>query len=204
MTRMMKHDQPLPPTSGQGIVQTTQMDKKDHPTSLARAARPARLAGTSSALLLAACLLVTLLGGCATGPAGNDAVSVYRRKHPAEAAKYVYIYPISTDTYTMIASVQSGTVLGIATTLRQKFSDVPQVVRYAETIVQEEAAATQNRNSYFDSLRVASLDGGVICEFESYDGKATEIGLMVLRAGEIVKRDVWRTEQGGPPAAGKK
>ena len=147
----------------------------------------------------AAFALALLLGaGCATTATSRDPVAQFREKHPSDAAKYVYIYPISTDTYVMIAAVQTGTILEIAHTLREKFPAVPEVVHYADDISKQEQAATQSRTTYFESFRLAGLDGGTVCEFQSYDGKTTDLGLLVLKAGEIVKRDVWRSEQGPP------
>jgi hypothetical protein len=137
-------------------------------------------------------LLLIAVGCCSTKE--REPVATYQIKHPDEAKKFIYLNPVNLNTYRCMLGDQEGWVGSIVTSLRKKFPDVPGVQEFANQQLKEEASETAAEIDKFKDFEKASTNGGAICQFEWDDGKTHEIGLLVLKDGEIVRRDVWLTD----------
>jgi hypothetical protein len=136
------------------------------------------------------CLLMLFLTGCCSMPA-NKAITAFQQKHPAEFRKYVYLKPANLDTYSVLFGDRHGTIVRIGTELENKFGNVPGMNEYVNQFLHEEAKERQDTIKRYTDFQDKSANGGVICQFEWNDGKMKEIGLLALKDGEIVKREVW-------------
>jgi hypothetical protein len=145
------------------------------------------------------CGLSVLLTGCCTAP-NPDPVADFRRKHPSEARAYTHIYPVGTDMYDMIFRVKSVTISGIGHSLKERFGDAATLADYADRILKQEAKAIQEWERLFAQLQAASTNGGFICEYGWSDGKTKETGLLVLKSGDVVKREPWLTDYVSEPS----
>lgn len=61
-------------------------------------------------------------------------------------------------------------------------------------MAQREGEDRERIIEFFRSLEEASSSGGAVCQYEWSDGKTKETGFLVLKSGEIVKREPWITE----------
>jgi hypothetical protein len=135
---------------------------------------------------------VAALGSsCITQP--RDPAKVFQKKHFA-AENYSYIYPIRLDTYKMLLGDRYAVVDSLAAELKRTFAGDDRIVEYAERILKEQGEEQQNAVQYLRALEEASSGGGVICQFEWSNGVTREIGLLVIKGGDIIVRDVWLTE----------
>jgi hypothetical protein len=115
---------------------------------------------------------------------------LFRKKHPTESSAYENIAPASLGAYKGIVNAFKEVQLGIASGIKNRFADNSNVVNYATNISKDAMAIQQRWDKAFADLDEASTNGGVICQFDWSDGKKKETGLLVLRSGEIIKRDV--------------
>jgi len=136
-------------------------------------------------------LFVPIMGCCERR---SDPVSVFRRKHPAEAKEFSYILPVRTEMYGMIYQMKSVTITGIGASLKAKFGSNPDVRDYADKILDQETNAKGLWEGKLAEYRKVHVRGSAICEYEWTDGKRTETGLLILHDGEILKREPWLTE----------
>ena len=65
---------------------------------------------------------------------------------------------------------------------------------YLQSKEKEVALEFQGANKQYKDLEILSEGGGCVCQFKWDDGRSDEIGLLVLKNGAIVKREVWVTE----------
>ena len=121
----------------------------------------------------------------------NKAVGEFRRKHPADFQKYAYLNPVNLDTYRELLGFEQGLHSGQIAGLRKRFESVPGVNDLSERQLRADATDRQVWITGFQDLESASSGGGVICQFEWSDGKTSETGLLAIKNGEVVKRDVW-------------
>jgi hypothetical protein len=124
----------------------------------------------------------------------DDAVGLFRRKNPVEARQYVYLNPVNLDTYSMVIGERMGAISVIINGMKQRFGETPGVNEYADYFLHELGEDKRHVETLFHELKAASSGGGAICQFEWNDGKAREIGLLVLKSGEVVRREMWLTE----------
>ena len=94
----------------------------------------------------------------------------------------------------MIYRGKSVAIRGIGSSLKERFSNVPELSTYAEVIVSNETKAFEAWDQRLKDLRKEIASGGAVCEYEWSDGKTRETGILVLKSGEVVKRDAWLTE----------
>ena len=140
------------------------------------------------ALSLYACVF---LEGCCSRPKVISEVNEFRDKNPTEYREFLYLNPINLDTYRCMLGLRLTVASDITREIKVKFGAIPGVVEYAENKLSQEAEECQTTLRQYSELEALCLPGGIICQFARTNGMTKEIGLLVLKEGRIVKRDVW-------------
>lgn len=138
-------------------------------------------------LVAASVLHLVCLCGCAGKP-DEGPVALFRRIHPSESRLYTYVSPVRTENLEAIYEIKSAVIMETLGALKRKFGDVPEVIVYADKMENMEADALKNWKQMLADLRNARAKGATVCEFEWTDGRTLATGLLVLDAGNIVKR----------------
>lgn len=133
-------------------------------------------------------IIAISLAGCCTVPKQDNQVSQFRCKHPTEAKKYVYLNPISLDTYYATFGWGKGSEY-VETNLKEKFGSNPEINEFADKAIKTQRDWNDLLMQLFKRLESASSNGGVICQYKLNDGIIEEIGFLVLKSGEIVKQE---------------
>lgn len=138
------------------------------------------------------CVFVLFVCGGCCNP-GFKPIAKFKRNHPDEYSKYLYLYPISLDTYYYLEGTKYGAVHRVLLEVK-KIEDAPKMNEYLQSKEKEVALEFQGANKQYKDLEILSEGGGCVCQFKWDDGRSDEIGLLVLKNGAIVKREVWVTE----------
>lgn len=144
--------------------------------------------------LLALLGLLFVASGCCSNKICHSAVREFKKKHPEEFKRYTFIYPITLATHMALVGDRIADVCGIAERLQEQFGSVPGIAEFAEDIIKQEKLLRQRTIQSARELERLKGDDGAICQFEWSDGFTKEVGLLVIRNGEIVKRDAWFIE----------
>lgn len=145
-------------------------------------------------IVLASVSCLLLVGGCCSIPQAYRPVAEFQRKHSAEFGKYTYLNPVSLDTYKVIWGERAGSASYILGETERRFGNEQGVKEFVKTMLQREAEDRQKILKFCRDLEEASSNGGVICQYEWSDGKTKETGFLVLKSGEVVKREPWVTD----------
>jgi hypothetical protein len=137
-------------------------------------------------------ILFFFSAGCCSLPR-DDAVAQFKRKHPGEAKQYIYIHPISIDTYALLFNLKSRVISSIGETLKARVGNTPDLVEYAQRISADEALANQEWDRFCREFEEAITNGGVICQYAKSNGEIKDIGFLVLKSGSVVKSESWNT-----------
>jgi hypothetical protein len=78
--------------------------------------------------------------------------------------------------------------------LKERFANVRGMREYIDTLHANVDRAGELWNSDLDKMTEAS-EGGALCEYKWTNGEQTELGLMAIREGRIVKRFPFSTAQ---------
>jgi len=142
--------------------------------------------------LILSCLLI--LAGCCSTLEKSAPTSLFQRKHPLEFRQYAYLNPVSLDTYRAIWGERAGASSYILDEMQRRFGDTPGVMEFVKQMAQQEGKDRKRLVDSFRELQQLSASGGAVCQFEWSDGKTREIGLLVLKAGEVIRREPWVTD----------
>lgn len=145
-------------------------------------------------LALASVSGLLLIGGCCSIPQAYRPVAEFQRKHSAEFEKYTYLNPVSLDTYKAIWGERAGAASYILGETVRRFGNEQDVKEFVKTMLQREAEDRQRILKFCRDLEEASSKGGAICQYEWSDGKTKETGFLVLKSGEVVRREPWITD----------
>ena len=75
--------------------------------------------------------------------------------------------------------------------MKREFAGVPGVKEFADKQESEEAKDRRNTLDKYKEFELLSGNNGAICQYEwEYKG-INDFGLLVLKDGDIVKRDSW-------------
>lgn len=141
----------------------------------------------------AAVLLILLFaGGCCSDHLPKS-VTEFKRRDPGAFRDYVYIYPISLDTYDYLEGQQRAALTDFALGVEKKYGTTNGLKEYLESEVYQIST-----NGFFDVVDYYHLEklvksGGTVCQFKWDNGQRVEMGLLVLKNGYIILRDVWMT-----------
>ncbi|MGA4577512.1 hypothetical protein ACPDIT_01585 [Limisphaera sp. VF-2] len=124
----------------------------------------------------------------------------FQRKHPEEFKEYAFIYPITLATHMALIADRISDVCHIAERLQRQFGGVPGISEFAEEIIKHEQMIRQRAIIEAQEMERLKGSSGAICQFEWSDGYTREVGLLVLRDGDVVKREVWFEEYVGGKA----
>jgi hypothetical protein len=122
---------------------------------------------------------------------GDDPVSQFKDKHPKESSNYIYIYPVNMEMFQAFNDAKTGEIVEIGSSMKEKFKDIPDVVAYADTIIQIQNQGDKAWKKSVQSLRDAGSKDGAICLFKWRDRATAKIGFLVLKSGDIVKEIDW-------------
>ena len=140
------------------------------------------------------CFLSLALAGCCM-PQRTDPINQYKQKHPGEAKDYTYIYPVNLELYKGLVDFEFGRMAGIAGGLRARFGSTPGVNEFADKISKEQTREHEASSEHFQELEMASSNSGLICQYNWSDGKTREIGWLVIKSGEVIKRLPWQLDE---------
>jgi len=119
----------------------------------------------------------------------RDLVTEFHQSKPKEAKNYIFIHPVSVDLYKdMFNVVHEWNAASTVGWLKDHFGDAEGVSDFADSLMNRVHRAQRMWEKDLDELTAASLGGGAVCEYKWSDGKTTELGLIVLKEGRIVKR----------------
>jgi hypothetical protein len=135
-----------------------------------------------------------LAAGCCSVPKNYDPIMAFQRKHPKEFAKYIYINPAVPDSYGSVVALNYGFFSGGVDGLEHHFADRPQDSAFVKRWVQTEGRFYQKQIDYFRGLSKEVSKGGAVCQYRWSDGKTEEFGFLVLKSGDVIRREPWITD----------
>jgi hypothetical protein len=141
----------------------------------------------------AACLCLPMLLASCCSEHWCNAVTKFRSDHPTEFSKYLYIYPVSLDTYYYLQGQQHAAITRVARLVEKKYAATPGLNEYVEIVLANASKDKTLAIEDYAELKKLSAGGGTICQFKWNDGQMEEMGMLILKDGSITKRDVWVT-----------
>jgi hypothetical protein len=135
-----------------------------------------------------------LIVGCCAIPDAHRPVAEFQRKHPAEFRKYTYLNPISLNTYKAVWGERAGATGYMLGEIHRRFGNVDGVKEFVKAMRQRESEDRQRILTFCRDLEEAGSNGGAVCQYEWSDGKSKETGFLVLKSGEVVKREPWLSD----------
>jgi hypothetical protein len=139
-------------------------------------------------------LICTVLAGCSAGGPRSSVHACLRPSVP-DASYYRQIYPIDYTVYEQLVGLRTITVIQNAEAFEQQFGkDCPGVIGLASTIIKNERILWGEIVKRGNELRTHESQGATLCWFEWTDGKRTEQGVVALKKGQILDREVWLSE----------
>jgi hypothetical protein len=139
-------------------------------------------------------LAAIALAGCCTALNQNDPVAQYRHKHSVEAKKYSLLDPTNLEACKGMVGLCMGSWSFFGPELKRQFGNVPGINMFADKEIEVQGSLMNSLLKMFLELKDASSGGGAVCQFEWSDGTTKETGLLALKSGEIVKREVFITD----------
>ena len=139
--------------------------------------------------IVAASVLVT---ACDNSKTRNDEIVKFRADQPVESAKYIQLSEANLDLYRELSRVSLFNVIAYAEELKKKWGDEPELVAFADRMIEVEEKLLKSTLERFDVLEKATAGGGVVCQFTYIkETNNTESGFLVLKDAKIVKRHSW-------------
>ena len=131
-----------------------------------------------------------LTSGCSQ-QSGSNPISEFQKKHPEDAKMFVHIYPVNLDLFREMVGGRALAIQRLAKDLKQEFGNIQGVKEFVEQKEHEDRESRNKEFSEFDELKRLSENGGLVCEYEWNNKEESEVGLLVLKNGDIIKRDEW-------------
>lgn len=149
----------------------------------------------SSFGLLFVCVSI-LSAGCCTRLAlnSNDQVDRFMRTHPLEYYQYQYLNPINLDDFRCMLGLQLAEADSITRELKFRFGSTPGINEYCQLKIDQDSSNYYTMSRHFSDLEVMSKPNGVICQFSRTNAEVKEIGLLVIKEGNVITNDVWVTD----------
>jgi hypothetical protein len=122
-----------------------------------------------------------------------SAIGQFRAKHPSDAKNYIYIHPTTTEIAENWLTIHEAIFLSELRRLKRRFPDNVDVDQYADSMITQTRTMELRTFDWIKEFKAASSNGGVLCDYEWTDGKTQEDGVLVIRSGDIVKREPWVT-----------
>ena len=138
--------------------------------------------------------LLLIASGCCSNKISHIAVREFQQRHPEEFKRYTFIYPITLATHMALAADRMSDVCAIADKLQKEYGSDPAISEFARNIIRQENVVREKAVRSAKELESLKGDDGAICQFEWSDGSTKEVGLLVIRKGRVLKRDVWFAE----------
>jgi len=134
--------------------------------------------------------LVVIASGCSR-PSEFKAITEFREKHPDDAKLFVHIYPVNLDLFREMLGGRALSIQTFAHGLEREFDKVQGVKEFAEQKEREDREDRNTQYKEYQELERLSENGGLVCEYEWNNKEVLEVGLLVLKNGEVIKRDEW-------------
>jgi len=141
---------------------------------------------------LVVAITFVLVHGCCTLPESYQAILEFQHKHPNEARKFEYIYPIDLEVCAGFYDV--GTADYILWQLDQRFGDKKEIQQFIKEMQQRLNENVERVVEFVDRMKKLASGGGVICQYRWHDEEKIETGFLVIKSGEIIHREPEITE----------
>lgn len=138
--------------------------------------------------------ILLMAAGCCSNKTYHPAVREFRLKNPEEFRRYTYLYPTTLPIYMGLVADRIIAVHGVIDDHEKRFQDVPGIQEFAQDIKRQESAVREKTIKWARELERLMGNDGAICQFEWSDGYTSQVGLLILRNGRIVWREVWFEE----------
>jgi hypothetical protein len=137
--------------------------------------------------------MCVVLEGCCSRPLPKAffEVAEFERKHPSEYKEFLYLNPVNLDTYRCMVGLQLAVASDFSREVKLRFGTTQGINEFAEEKMSQEAAECQNTSRRYTDLEALCLPHGVICQFAWTNDERKEVGLLVIKEGNIAKREVW-------------
>lgn len=129
------------------------------------------------------------MAGCCSAPKNYRPIAEFKQRHPKEFGKYAYLNPISFNTYRAVWGEKAGVVSYVLDETERRFGKTDGVKEFVKRMADREGEDRRRILEFFRELENASSGGGVVCQYEWSDTKTRETGFLVLRSGEVIKRE---------------
>ena len=116
------------------------------------------------------------------------------RQLPQRRKEYVYVYPVGRDEWRLEFRFYVITMAAKIGLVESRFANVHGMQDYIQALRTKLRRGRELWNRDLDEMTEAS-EGGALCEYKWTNGKKTELGLMAIREGRIVKRFPFSTAQ---------
>lgn len=143
------------------------------------------------ALITIACVLVA--GCCCNHKAGS--VSQSPRITAPDAKNYVHVYPTDYSIYVRLTGLRTGAIAQFAKAFDERAgTNCPAVGELAARLITQEDQLWASIAKRANEVQALKDQGALICWFEWRDSNRTEKGVLALKDGRIIDREVWFTE----------
>ena len=132
---------------------------------------------------------LALMAGCCSAPRNYRPIAEFKRKHPEEFVKYAYLNPISFNTYKAVWGEKAGAVSYVLDETERRFGKTDGVKEFVKRMSEREGEDRRRILEFFRELETAGSGGGAVCQYEWSDGKTKETGFLVLKSGEVIRRE---------------
>jgi hypothetical protein len=133
--------------------------------------------------------MLTISGCCC--PVEFKPVCEFQKTHPQQAQKYSHLAPVTLIRYRDLLAGRGTYMQIFADKLKQNFGNVPGMQDFADEELTLESKNRIAKLHAYNEMEELAKNGGCICEFEWSDKTNYEFGLLVLKGGNVVKRDVF-------------
>jgi hypothetical protein len=149
----------------------------------------------NAVLLFFIFICFSIAGCCTRGTNGTASELInYKKSHPDDYKHFVYLLPTKLDTYQYLLADRLQVARHISTQMKIKFTNSPGVQEFADREFKEQMEACEKASQHYTELEKLAFPDGTVCQFCWNDGKTQETGMLVLKSGNIIERDVWITD----------
>jgi len=133
------------------------------------------------------------LASCERDYGGEDQIARFRRTHPVEARQYTDLRPASLRAAMMLVLENNTDAASVARSVKMKWGDVPELGKYADLVLRVETDKLQHLQAMVRDFERDSATGGMIVDYVWADEGKEETGLLVLKGGDVVRRQAFVT-----------
>lgn len=140
------------------------------------------------------CVFPSADGGCCVIPVSHRPIAEFKQKHPDEYRQFAYINAISLETYKAVWGAKAGAISHVLDEAERRFGETGGIKSFVNQMAEREGEDRRQMLEFFRELEDAGAGGGAVCQYEWSDGKTREVGFLVVKSGDIIKREPWITD----------